>query len=57
MPASDEPVHIRELEWLAHYYDHRGFKDKAQEINSALNDQKTRNIIAMFEDDDQECRA
>ncbi len=60
MSGSDEPTYVKELEWLANYYRHRGFKDKAEEILGNLkmdSHRNNENVHDIFENDEEQRRA
>lgn len=61
MFQDDKPVHIRELYWLAHYYEMHGNEDKAREIlatiaqnHNGTADHGGNNVVDIFGDEKKE---
>lgn len=56
MPDSNKPIHIRELQWLAQFYESHGQKKEAQKIQkelAALQARLTENVLEMFNRDEE----
>lgn len=47
------PIHIRELRWLAYFYELHGYEDKAREILMQLSKVSGQNVIDIHKDENK----